>query len=70
MHLLGAPDKYAMERGGWKTDKTMKAVYQNVFSEERIEVDKKIDGYFENVVKTTKNDDHKTQISQDIEKAH
>ena len=59
-----------MERGGWKTDKTMKAIYQNVFSEERIEVNKKIDGYFENVVKTTKYDDHKTQISHDIEKAH
>jgi len=51
MHLLGVPDKYAMERGGWKTDKTMKAVYQNIFSDERIEVDKKIDGYFENIVK-------------------
>lgn len=40
MHLLHIPDKYAMERGGWKTDATMKAVYQNVFSEQRLEVDK------------------------------
>ncbi len=37
----------------------MKAVYQNVFSKERIEVDKKIDGYFENIVNTSKNDDQK-----------
>ena len=50
MHLLGVPDKYAMERGGWKTDQTMKAVYQNIFTEERIEVDRKIDTFFENIV--------------------
>ncbi|MGI5848821.1 MAG: site-specific integrase [Christensenellales bacterium] len=50
MHLLDIPDKYAMERGGWKTDKTMKAVYQNVFSDERINVDKKINEYFEGFI--------------------
>lgn len=50
MHLLGIPDKYAMERGGWKTDATMKSVYQNIFTEERIEVDKKIDSYFESII--------------------
>lgn len=53
MHLLDIPDKYAMERGGWKTDATMKAVYQNVFTEERIKVDKKINTYFENIVNTS-----------------
>jgi integrase len=50
MHLLGIPDKYAMERGGWKTDGTMKAVYQNVFTDERKEVDRKINDYFEQIV--------------------
>lgn len=50
MHLLGIPDKYAMERGGWKTEKTMKAVYQNVFSDERLKVDKKVNTYFEDIV--------------------
>lgn len=54
MHLLDIPDKYAMERGGWKTDKTMKAVYQNVFSEERLEVDKKVNAYFEDLVECSK----------------
>ncbi len=49
MHLLHVPDKYAMERGGWKTDKTMKSVYQNIFSDERIKIDNKIDRYFENI---------------------
>lgn len=50
MHLLGVPDKYAMERGGWKTDHTMKSVYQNTFSEERQKFDAIIDSFFENVV--------------------
>lgn len=54
MHLLGVPDKYAMERGGWKTDNTMKAVYQNVFSEERIEVDKKKMGILRMLLKQQK----------------
>ena len=50
MHLLGVPDKYAMERGGWKTDHTMKTVYQNTFSSERQKFDDIIDSFFENVV--------------------
>lgn len=50
MHLLGVPDKYAMERGGWKTDHTMKSVYQNTFSEERQKFDAIIDSFFENVM--------------------
>lgn len=48
MALLRIPDRYAQERGGWKTDKIMKAVYQQTFSDEREAVDKKIDEYFEN----------------------
>jgi len=47
MALLRIPDKYAQERGGWKLDKVMKKVYQQTFSEERENVDKKIDDYFE-----------------------
>lgn len=47
MALLRIPDKYAQERGGWKSDKVMKRVYQQTFSEERENVDKKIDAYFE-----------------------
>lgn len=49
MLKLGVPDKYAMERGGWKTSSTLKRVYQETFSEERIAVDKKIDGYFNKI---------------------
>lgn len=46
MLMLGIPDKYAMERGGWATDKILKSVYQQTFSAERIKVDAKIDNYF------------------------
>lgn len=51
MHMLGVPDKYAMERGGWSTDAVMKNVYTHTFSKERQKVDSKIDSYFtENVI--------------------
>ena len=46
MLMLGIPDKYAMERGGWSTNHTLKSVYQHTFSEERKLVDEKIDDYF------------------------
>lgn len=35
MLVLGVPDKYAMERGGWSSLAVMKSVYQNTFSTER-----------------------------------
>lgn len=46
MATLKIPDKYAQERGGWKTDNIMKSVYTETFSEERQRVDKIIDDYF------------------------
>lgn len=54
MALLRIPDKYAQERGGWKTDAVMKRVYVQTFSENRTSVDDLIDTYFENM-------QHKTQ---------
>lgn len=50
MLMLGIPDKYAMERGGWSTDCILKSVYQQTFSSERVKIDKIIDGYFNGVV--------------------
>lgn len=50
MVKLGIPDKYAMERGGWKTDDVMKSVYQHTFSSERDSVDDKIDEYFQHEI--------------------
>ncbi len=47
MLALGIPDKYAMERGGWATNSTLKSVYQHTFTEERLATDQKIDTYIE-----------------------
>lgn len=47
MLMLNVPEKYAMERGGWKSPQTMKRVYQHTFSRERMEIDDRIDAYFE-----------------------
>ena len=50
MLMLGVPNKYAQERGGWSTDATLKNVYQHTFSEERERVDEMIDRFFENTL--------------------
>lgn len=50
MLMLGVPDKYAMERGGWSNTATLKNVYQETFSAERQAVDDKIDTYFTELV--------------------
>lgn len=47
MAMLNIPEKYAMERGGWKTDSVMKKVYTHTFQKERIQVDHMIDEYFD-----------------------
>lgn len=46
MLALGVPDKYAMERGGWATDSTLKKIYQSTFSDQRKVFDQRIDDYF------------------------
>lgn len=53
MLMLGVPDKYAMERGGWSTTSTLKSVYQETFSDERRAVDIRIDEYFKKLYDTT-----------------
>lgn len=50
MSMLNIPEKYAQERGGWKTPHTMERVYQHTFSRERVAVDETIDGFFENMI--------------------
>lgn len=52
MLMLGIPDKYAMERGGWSSDNIMKSVYQHTFSAGREAADRKIDEYFSSVLDT------------------
>ena len=50
MLQLNVPDKYAMERGGWKTPNTMRNVYQHTFSAQRQVVDDQVDTYFESII--------------------
>lgn len=57
MLMLGVPDKYACERGGWATDNILKSVYQQTFSSERRKIDKMIDGYFNGIIFGTDNED-------------
>ena len=51
MLMLGIPDKYAMERGGWASNGVLKSVYQHTFSAERKQVDERIDGFFNNLLR-------------------
>ncbi len=50
MLQLGVPDKYAMKRGGWSSDKVMKDIYQQTFSSEEIKVADRIDNYFNQLI--------------------
>ena len=56
MHMLGIPDKYAMERGGWSSDSVLKSVYQHTFSAERQAADDKIDNYFNSLLENISHD--------------
>ena len=53
MLMLGVPDKYAMERGGWSTDSILKSVYQQTFTSERKRVDSVIDDYFNGIINSS-----------------
>lgn len=46
MLALNVPDKYAMKRGGWATNNTIKSVYQHTMETKEIEVANTIDDYF------------------------
>ena len=52
MLALNVPEKYAMERGGWKTPNVMKSVYQHTFSRQRHMVDDQIDDYFDSIAQS------------------
>lgn len=64
MALLRVPDKYAQERGGWKTDTVMKKVYTHTFTEERVKVDQMIDDYFEKII--FQDDTYVTEKQDDV----
>lgn len=50
MALLNIPEKYALERGGWKTPAVMKNVYQSTFEAGRTQADTVMDNYFVKVL--------------------
>lgn len=56
MAMLRIPDKYAQDRGGWKTDYVMKKIYTQTFPEARVQVDDKIDSYFDNIIRPEQKD--------------
>ena len=47
LHAMGVPDKYIMERGGWKTDSTLKNIYQHTMSDKRRQVEDDIVARFQ-----------------------
>lgn len=44
--MLGVPDKYMMERGGWAGTETMKYRYEHTYSEEKANADNTINAFF------------------------
>lgn len=52
LHALGVPDKYIMERGGWKTDSTLKSVYQHTLSDKSKEFSKIANTHFSELYAT------------------
>jgi len=50
MHAKGIPDVYIMERGGWRTDHTLKAVYRRTIEPESKKYSDMINAYFSDVL--------------------
>lgn len=63
MLMLGVPDKYAMERGGWSTDSILKSVYQQTFTSERKRVDSVIDDYFNGIINSSVTENNAENIA-------
>lgn len=49
MHAIGVPDQYIMSRGGWASDRVMKAIYRNTIDLESVRQNKKINQHFSSV---------------------
>lgn len=55
LHAMGVPDQYIMERGGWSTDATLKAVYRNTLSDKSKAFTQKAVEYYSNLMEEIKN---------------
>ena len=62
LHAMGVPDKYIMERGGWKTDSTLKNIYQHTMDARRAEIEDEICRRFEAA--------HGADMTQDMPQMH
>lgn len=47
LHAIGVPDQYIMERGGWSTDGTLKAIYRNTLSDKSRQFSAQANSYFD-----------------------
>lgn len=54
-HALGIPDAYIMQRGGWQTDGTLKAIYRHTMSDRQAEMNQIANGHFEELCNTKYN---------------
>lgn len=50
LHAMGVPDKYIMERGGWKTSSTLNKVYKHTMDAKQKEVNSVINNHFDNLM--------------------
>ena len=46
LHAMGVPDKYIIARGGWRTEATLKNIYQHTMDKKRQEVETQICCHF------------------------
>ena len=53
LHALGIPDKYIMERGGWKGTQTLNKVYKRSVAKKATETDEIANNYFSNLFSQT-----------------
>lgn len=52
MHAMGVPDAYIMERGGWRTDTTLKRVYRRAMSGEAEKFYRQVNSKFSKLIET------------------
>lgn len=50
LHAMGVPDKYIMERGGWKSKTTLDKVYKHTMDKKKQEVTEQINKHFSDLM--------------------
>lgn len=58
-HALGIPDAYIMQRGGWVSDGTLKAVYRHALNDKEKEMNQIANGHFQALCNTNYNTENK-----------